>query len=72
MRVIIYRDLKSKKGIDYSREWLRQLERRGLFPKRFSMGNGKHKCWDEDEIDKHLIAMAKLRDETGEEDSENA
>jgi predicted DNA-binding transcriptional regulator AlpA len=53
MRVLIYRELKSRKGIPYTRVHLRRLMAADKFPKCFNLGENTI-VWDEEEIDRHL------------------
>lgn len=67
MKIIRYPQLKTEKGITYSREHIRRLEMVGKFPKHFALSaGGSFIGWDEQEIDEHLNALAAERDATGE------
>lgn len=61
MRIIVYRELKPRKGIPYTRTHVRRLEAVGRFPRSFRLG-ANTKVWDEDEIDRHLDALRAARD----------
>jgi prophage regulatory protein len=65
MRVILYRELKSRKGIPYSRVHLRRLEAADKFPKSFKLGENTI-AWDEDDIDQHLAAQKAAARSAGE------
>lgn len=60
-RVLRYPALKREKGIDYSREHIRRLERAGRFPKRIQLGDNSV-AWIEAEIDAWLADIAALRE----------
>jgi prophage regulatory protein len=62
MRLLGYRDLKPLKGIPYSDEWIRELIKKGKFPRRIQLG-GKRVGFVESEIDEWLKARAAERDE---------
>ena len=53
MRVLIYPDLKSQKGIPYSRNHLRRLWQRGDFPKPRFLSK-RMQGWSEEVIDDWL------------------
>lgn len=61
-RIIIYQDLKPKKGIDLSKTQLWRLERAGKFPKRVQLSPGRH-GWVEAEIDALIAERIAARDE---------
>lgn len=61
MRIITHRELKPKKGIDYSRVHLARLEKAGKFPKKVKYGPGRV-GYIEEEIDAHLAACAAARE----------
>ena len=63
MRLLRHVDLKSK-GIPFSREYLRQLEAQGRFPKRISLTGADRGfiAYDEAEIDAWLAERAAARD----------
>jgi prophage regulatory protein len=61
-RIILYPDLKSKKGIAHSKTQLWRLERMGKFPKRVSLSPGRH-GWVEAEIDRFIAERIAARDE---------
>jgi prophage regulatory protein len=62
MRVVSYRELKSKYGIKYTQVHLRRLEEREKFPRRIKIGAGRA-AWLEDEIDKWLLQCVAERDQ---------
>jgi predicted DNA-binding transcriptional regulator AlpA len=63
MRLIRYPELKTQKGIPYSREHVRRLEVEGLFPKRGRLVDGSNYYgWIEAEIDAYLARRAAARD----------
>jgi prophage regulatory protein len=61
MKVLTYPDLKSEKGIRYSRQHLIRLEQDGKFPKRIPLGAGRH-GWLDHEIDAYIEACAAERE----------
>jgi prophage regulatory protein len=61
VRLLSYRDLKPLKGIPYSDEWIRELIKRGKFPRRVQLG-GKRVGFIETEIDEWLKDRADERD----------
>ena len=63
MRVLLYKDLKPEKGINFSKTHIGRLEDAGLFPKRFYIGAGQGTAaWLEKEIDQHIVDRAAVRD----------
>ena len=50
MRILSFDDLRSEKGIPYSKVHLWRLERDGKFPKRVPLSESRH-GWAESEID---------------------
>jgi predicted DNA-binding transcriptional regulator AlpA len=60
MRVIGRDRLEAEKGIRYSDDHLKRLEKKGLFPQSFPLGPGKV-AYDEAEIDAWLKAKADSR-----------
>jgi predicted DNA-binding transcriptional regulator AlpA len=64
MRIITFKDLKTLKGIPFSREHLRRLEASGRFPKRVRLTEGgDYYGYLEKEIDEYLAARAAARDD---------
>jgi prophage regulatory protein len=61
VRLLTYRDLKPLKGIPYSDEWIRELIKRGKFPRRVQLG-GKRVGFIESEIDEWLKDRVAERD----------
>jgi len=61
MKVLRYPDLKSHKGIPYSRVHIGRLEATGRFPRRVKLGPGAT-VWIESEIDEWLSERAAARD----------
>ena len=55
-------DLRKKKNIQFSPEWLRRLEAKGLFPKRVRI-SARRIGWVESEIDEWLKSKADARDQ---------
>ena len=55
-RLLTYTQLKTLKGISFSRQHIDRLEKDGKFPHRFQLSPGKsaRKFWWEHEIDKWL------------------
>lgn len=64
MRLLSFGELKSEKGIRFSRQHVHRLIRAGRFPppiKPSGMAGGAN-AWPEDEIDRHLEACRAARD----------
>lgn len=62
MKVLATRDLPAK-GINWSRQHIHKLVKKGRFPPPFKLGD-KTNAWTEDEIDKYLsdrIAMREMK-----------
>lgn len=59
MKLIPYERLAPEKGILYSAEHLRRLERAGKFPKRMP---GSRRLWVESELDDWIKGQIELRD----------
>jgi prophage regulatory protein len=59
-RLLTYPELKSKKGIPYSRQHLARLEKEGKFPLRITLGPGRFGYY-EHEIDKYVAERAEAR-----------
>jgi prophage regulatory protein len=62
MRVLSYSDLKVKKGIRFSRQWIRKLIDRGEFPGPINLGE-QSVAFVEPEIDEWLACRIRERDE---------
>jgi prophage regulatory protein len=60
IRVLTYRELKSSKGIPYTRQHLDRLEKAGAFPRRIRISAGRI-GWIEHEIDAWLKSKAYAR-----------
>jgi predicted DNA-binding transcriptional regulator AlpA len=58
--ILLYPDLKPKKGIPYSREHLRRREKAGMFPQHVVIGEGRI-GWFETEIDDWLSELVRAR-----------
>jgi len=50
MRILSFEELRTEKGIPYSKVHLWRLERDGKFPKRVPLGQSRH-GWLDSEID---------------------
>lgn len=61
MKMLSFPELKTAKGIPYSRVHLRRLEAAGRFPRRAQLG-GNAVAWIESEIDAWLEERAAERD----------
>lgn len=59
--LIIFSELKPKKGIPYCRDHLRRLWKEGKFPKPVDVGPGRL-AWIESEVDAHIEAIVAKRD----------
>jgi len=55
MKILSYDDLRTEKGIAYSRVHLWRFERDGKFPKRVPLGQSRH-GWVDNEVDDWLLA----------------
>ena len=62
MRIVDYDNLKSLKGISYSKVSLWRLERQNRFPKRIKLGSQRY-GWAEHEIDAWIADRIRARDE---------
>ena len=60
--LIIFSELKPRKGIPYCRDHLRRLWKAGKFPKPIDVGPGRL-AWIEAEIDAHIEEMVAKRDQ---------
>ena len=69
MRVLIFPELKSEKGIPWSRVEIWRKEKAGKFPKRIKLGD-RAIAWIESEIDGWLAERAAERD-TDDSDDDN-
>lgn len=63
MRILRYKDLSRRKGIDWSRVHLDREERAGRFPQRVHLGPNSV-GWVEDEVDEWLEKRAAERKTT--------
>jgi hypothetical protein len=61
-RVLTRPELKTKKGIPFSRQHLARLVKEERFPKGFKTPDGSYLLWFEDVIDAYLVACAEGRD----------
>ena len=61
MRVLAYEDLKSEKGVSYSKPHIWRLEGAGLFPMHIKLGPGRN-GWIESEVDAWIKAKIAERD----------
>ena len=64
MKILSYADLRSERGIQFSKVHLWRLERAGKFSKRVSLGKARH-GWLETEIDEWILARLAERDGSG-------
>jgi prophage regulatory protein len=64
MKVLTYDDLKSQKGISYSKVQIWRLEKQNRFPKRIQLGPGRH-GWLDSEIDEWIMSRVSARDAAG-------
>jgi predicted DNA-binding transcriptional regulator AlpA len=60
IRILTVDDLKSQKGVSFSRSWLWKLEQKGQWPKRVRL-SAKRYGWVEAEVDAHLRKLADVR-----------
>ena len=61
MRLLSRVELKSVKGIDYSKAHLHRLIRAGKFPRPIKLGENRN-AWIEEEIDSHIASKIAERD----------
>jgi predicted DNA-binding transcriptional regulator AlpA len=62
-KLLIFPELKTRKGIAYSRQYVNELIRRGVFPKSVKTpGSGHINFWLEAEIDAYIDRMIEARD----------
>ena len=63
MRVLIFRDLRPKKGIAFSRQHVFRKVKDGTFPRPLKLGEGERatNAWLESELDAWVEARAKAR-----------
>jgi predicted DNA-binding transcriptional regulator AlpA len=62
MRLLIFPELKSKKGINTCRDHLRRQVNAGQFPKPVTVGpSGRRIAWIEEEVDAYLEALVAKR-----------
>jgi predicted DNA-binding transcriptional regulator AlpA len=61
-RALTYRQLKPEKGIPWTRQYIRRLERAGRFPHHIMIGANTI-AWLEDELDRFLDERTRERDE---------
>ena len=59
-RLLTFPELRTKKGIPHTRQYLSQLEKKGLFPRRLHVSDNRV-AWIEDEIDELIEARAAER-----------
>jgi predicted DNA-binding transcriptional regulator AlpA len=71
LRVLRYGDLRTVKGITYSRSRIRDLVGKKLFPAPFKTGEGWN-SWFEHEIDEYLLKCAETRGFTARHMTERA
>jgi prophage regulatory protein len=64
MRLLSFPQLRTEKGIAYSRQHIHRLIQAGKFPRPLKLGGmeGGANAWPEDEIDRHLEACRAARD----------
>jgi predicted DNA-binding transcriptional regulator AlpA len=62
-RLLIFSQLKSEKGISFSRQYINDLIRRGVFPAPVKTpGGGQINFWVEAEIDQYIEHLIHARD----------
>lgn len=61
MKMLSYPELKTLKGVPYSRVHIDRLEKAGQFPRRVRL-SANCVAWREDEVDEFLDARAAARD----------
>jgi len=61
MKILSYDDLRTEKGVVYSRVHLWRLEKAGQFPRRVPLSAARH-GWVDSEVDDWLVARVADRD----------
>ena len=61
MKILSYDDLRTEKGVTFSKVHLWRLEKAGQFPKRVPLGAARH-GWVNSEIDEWLTSRIAQRD----------
>jgi predicted DNA-binding transcriptional regulator AlpA len=62
-RLLTFAELRTRKGITFSRQHVNELIRRGIFPKSVKTPGGGHvNFWIEAEVDQCIDAMIQARD----------
>lgn len=62
-RLLSFEELRSRKGVAFSRQHIHKLMRQNLFPKPVKApGGGQHNFWIESEIDAYIDDMIRARD----------
>jgi predicted DNA-binding transcriptional regulator AlpA len=62
MRLLVFPELKSKKGINTCRDHLRRQVNAGQFPRPVTVGpSGRRIAWIEEEVDAYLEALVAKR-----------
>jgi prophage regulatory protein len=59
MRILSFEELRTEKGVPYSKAHLWRLERDGKFPKRVPLGESRH-GWLDSEIDDWIVARMRI------------
>lgn len=60
IKLLIFPQLKSEKGIDYHRDYVRRLIKKGEFPRPIQIGAARI-AWSEAEVDSWIDAKARER-----------
>jgi predicted DNA-binding transcriptional regulator AlpA len=63
MRLLIYENLRSEKGIPYTRSHIWRLCKAGKFPQPIKLTPNGVNHWPEPEIDAHIETCAAARDQ---------
>jgi predicted DNA-binding transcriptional regulator AlpA len=71
-RLLSFAELKSLKGIPFSRVWVLKLVQAGKFPRPVKPGGGGINAWFEDEVDQYLEKLAAARDDEEDETAAHA
>jgi predicted DNA-binding transcriptional regulator AlpA len=61
-KLLSFAELKSVKGIPYSRQWIAKLIQMGKFPAPVKPGTGAFNAWFDDELDAYLNNLVAERD----------
>jgi predicted DNA-binding transcriptional regulator AlpA len=66
-RLLSFKQLRTDKGIPFSKVWIWRLIQAGKFPRPIKFSAGGHNCWFEHEVDEYLENLRRARDEEPED-----